>query len=61
MEVMDAAKWFIRHEDPESAGTAEGEERLQNLLMLSDMISVAKYGRPLFLDKPAQGEYKREG
>lgn len=56
MEAMDAAKWFLKHEDPESAGTAEGEERLQNLLMLSDMISVAKYGRRLFSDKPAQGE-----
>ena len=54
MDVMDAAKWFLKHEDPEIAGTAEGEERLQNLLMLSDMISVAKYGRPLFSDMPAQ-------
>ena len=56
MDVMDAAKWFLRHEDPEIAGTAEGEERLQNLLLLSDMISVAKYGRPLFSDKPSRGE-----
>ena len=53
MDVMDAAKWFLKHEDPKIAGTAEGEKRLQNLLMLSDMISAAKYGRPLFSDMPA--------
>lgn len=53
MDVMDAAKWFLKHEDQKVAGTAEGEKRLQNLLMLSDMISAAKYGRPLFSDMPA--------
>lgn len=56
MEAMDAAKWFLKHEDPAVAGTAEGEERLQDLLMLSDMISVAKYGCPLFPDKHTREE-----
>lgn len=54
-DAIDVAKYFLKHEGPDIAGTEEGCEKLQDLLGLADMISVAKYGKPLF-DEPVLAE-----
>ena len=47
-DAIDVAKYFLKREDPDIAGTEEGCEKLQNLLGFANMISVAKYGKSLF-------------
>lgn len=54
-DAIDVAKYFLKREDPDIAGTEEGCEKLQNLLGLANMISVAKYGKPL-IDEPVLAE-----
>ena len=48
--AMDYAKFFLKQEDGKIANTMDGNMRLQKLLSFADMISIAKYGHPLFSD-----------
>ena len=48
--AMDYAKFFLKQEEPSIANTIDGNMKLQKLLSFADMISFAKYGKPLFKD-----------
>ena len=50
-DVMDYAKFFLKSEDKNISNTFDGNMKLQKLLVLADMISIAKYGTPLFNEK----------
>ena len=60
-DAIDVAEYFLlKHEDPDIANTEEGCEKLQNLMGLANMISIAKYGKPLF-DEPVLAEEPETG
>ena len=50
-DVIDYAKFFLKKEDKNIANTYDGNMKLQKLLSFADIISFAKYNKPLF-DEP---------
>lgn len=48
--AMDYAKFFLKQEDDKIANTMDGNMKLQKLLSFANMISIAKYGHPLFAE-----------
>ncbi len=49
-DVYDFAKYFIKKGADSSPNTYDGNMKLQKLLTFADLISIAKYGKPLFSD-----------
>ena len=47
-DAMDYAKFFLKQEDPSIANTYDGNMKLQKLLALADIISYARFNKPLF-------------
>ncbi|MDO4952803.1 MAG: DUF4065 domain-containing protein [Synergistaceae bacterium] len=50
-DVYDFAKYFLKCEDATIANTYDGNMRLQKLLVLANLISIAEYNIPLFDDE----------
>ena len=49
-DVYDFAKYFIKKGADSLPNTYDGNMKLQKLLTFADLISIAKYGKPLFND-----------
>ena len=50
-DVYDFAKWFIKNGADSVPNTYDGNMKLQKLLALANLASIAEYGEPLF-DEP---------
>lgn len=50
-DVYDYAKFLLKQEDTAISNTFDGNMKLQKLLVLANMVSLAKYGEELFKDK----------
>lgn len=49
-EVIDCAKYLISLSKTTQRGICDSFSKLPSLLLLADMVSIAKYGKPLFPD-----------
>ena len=59
-KAIDIAKYFIKLDLDEPQGTPEGNIKLQQLLVLANLASLAEYGEPLFDDEiMAVGEFDK--
>ena len=50
-DVYDFAKFFIKNGADSRPNTYDGNMKLQKLLVLADLASIAEYGEPLFNDQ----------
>lgn len=50
-DVYDFAKFFIKNGADSRPNTYDGNMKLQKLLVLADLVSIAEYGEPLFNDQ----------
>ncbi|MBR3784840.1 MAG: SocA family protein [Firmicutes bacterium] len=50
-DVYDFAKFFIKNGADSKPNTYDGNMKLQKLLVLADLASIAEYGQPLFRDE----------
>lgn len=50
-DVYDFAKFFIKNGADSRPNTYDGNMKLQKLLVLADLASIAEYGEPLFIDQ----------
>lgn len=50
-DVYDFAKYFIKNGADSNPNTYDGNMKLQKLLVLADLASIAEYGEPLFEDQ----------
>lgn len=50
-DVFDFAKFFIKNDADSMPNTYDGNMRLQKLLVLANLVYIAEYGEPLFINQ----------